>query len=68
MIAISASGDKRAFEFVSGNLCGMTFSHVEKCMAQQRAMLFINIAREGWLEVLLTYFERIHTKSHEMIR
>ena len=44
-VAIAASGNKRSFEFVSGNLCAISLRHTHRVVVTKRSMPFINRLR-----------------------
>lgn len=58
-LVMAASGDKKSYEFVSGNLRGMTFRHVRRVIASRRSNPFINTKKDEIIDKLRQRFQRI---------
>ena len=52
-LALSASGDKGAFEFVSGNLCGVSLRRMKTISAKRHSSLFIGLSHNEIIDLLL---------------
>ena len=55
-LAIVASSDKKAFKFVSGKLCSMTFQRTWRCIISKRLTSFIKISRDEIMNKLYKHF------------
>eukprot|EP00957_Ditylum_brightwellii_P069796 5300217-Ditylum_brightwellii.AAC.2 len=62
-IAIAASSNTKACEFISGNLFRMTFQHAQKCIAYLSTMSFIYLECEQMVQLILDCFNQICTLS-----
>ena len=51
-LAASASGDKTAFEYVSGNLCAVSLRWIKKLIADQREHAFINLCQQQMVDLI----------------
>ena len=60
-LALSASGDKKAFDFISGNLCRVSLRRMETIAEKRRSYLFIGISRDEIIYLLLACISRICT-------
>ena len=60
-LALSTSGNKKTFEFVSGNLCGVSLSRMKMIAAKRRSALFIVLSRDEMIDLLLARISRICT-------
>ena len=43
-MAMAAGGDRRSFEYVSGNLCGVSLRHVKRVISSKRGPPFMNMS------------------------
>ena len=57
----SASGDKKAFKFVSGNLCGVLLRRIKTIAAKRCSAPFIILSRDEVIYLLLSRISRICT-------
>ena len=59
-VALSASGDRKGFEYVSANLCSVSLRHIERLTAERCPAPFIGITPAQIVTRLREHFERIH--------
>ena len=64
-LALSAIGEKKAFEFVSGNLCGVPLSRMKTIAAKRRSYQFIGLPRDDIIDLLLSRISRICTGRND---
>ena len=64
-LALSASGDKKAFEFVSGNLCGVSLRRIKKVAAKRFSAPFIGLYRDEIIYLILSRISRICTSRKD---
>ena len=68
-LALAASGDEKAFKFVSGNLSGFLLCHMQRLNQKQRTKPFINIDQHEIVTRLGEKFARIcHIRNEERSR
>ena len=60
-LALSASGDKKAFDFVSGNLCGASLRWMKKIAAKRRSAQFIGLSCDEIFDLILARIIQICT-------
>ena len=62
-ISLAASGNKHAYEFVSGNLgmC-MTHRHARKCISAHRSLTFINLEDSDIISIIENHVRAIRDK------
>ena len=62
-LALAASGDKKAFEYVSGNLVGVGLHHMQCIVSKLRITPFISLDEEKMVFHLQALFDRIQSKD-----
>ena len=62
MLALAASGDKKAFEYVSGNLCSVSLRWIQKLIARKRSAPFIQLSRDDMVQRLVNRFTQIRQR------
>ena len=60
-LALFASCYKKAFEFVAGNLCGVSLCWMKTIAAKRRLAPFIGLSRDKIIDLLLAHISRICT-------
>ena len=60
-LALSASDDKKALEFGSGNLCGVSLRRMKTIAAKRLSVLFIGLSHDEIIDLLLARISWIHT-------
>ena len=65
MLALSASGDRKAFEYVSANLCSVSLRHIERLTQARRPAPFIGISQSEIVIRLRQHFDRIRLKRKQ---
>ena len=60
-LALYASGDKKAFEFVSGNLCGIGLRWMKKLCSRKRGEPFIVLSKEQMVACIVAHVMKIRT-------
>ena len=58
-MALSASGSSKAFEFVSGNLCGMSGRHSRHIASKKRSLPCIALDQDQMVERLLAHIAKV---------
>ena len=61
-LALAASGQMKAFEFVSGKLCQMSKRHAQRIMAKKKPPPIINLTKNQIVEFILNRFVQIRAK------
>ena len=65
MLALYASGDKKAFQYVSGNLCSVSVRHVARVTSNKRSTSFIDLNED---EMVVRIKEQISKVRHHRIQ
>ena len=60
-LALSASVYKKEFEFVSGNLCGVSLRRMKKIATKRRSDPFIGLSSDEMIDLILVRISRIYT-------
>ena len=60
-LALAAGGNKKAFEFVSGNLALASLRHMQRVMAKKKDHAFINIGKEKMVELVANRISMIRS-------
>ena len=63
--ALSASGEKKVFEFVSGNLCGVSLRRMKTIAGKRRSFPFVGLSREEIIGLILARISRICTGGND---
>jgi hypothetical protein len=58
-LVLVAAGDKKAFEFISGNLFQVSLRHMQQLVASKRKPSFINQTRDEVIVVVVNHIEKI---------
>ena len=64
-LALYASGNKKEFEFVSGNLCGVSLRRMKTITAKRHSALFIGLSRDEIIDLLLACSSRVCTGRND---
>ena len=59
-LVLSASGDKKSFEFVSGNLCGVSLRWIKIIAAKRHSAPSIVLYCDEIIDLLLAHISHIH--------
>ena len=59
-LALSESGNKKAFEFVSGNICGVSLRWIKKITEKRRSAPSIGIFLDEIIDLILARIIQIH--------
>ena len=62
-LALSASGDKRAFEFVSGNLAGVSLRWMKHLTAKKRPPPFIHVSDDDLVQRITSHVSKIRASG-----
>ena len=65
MLALSASGDRKAFQYVSANLCSVSVRHIAHITSKKRAAPLIDLDQE---EMVLRIKDRINKVRHHHVK
>ena len=63
MLALSACGNSKAFEFVSANFCSVSMRHIARVTAERRSEPFINVSKVDMVCRIKRTIENIRKKS-----
>ena len=58
-LALAANGNKAAFEYVSGNLCGISARHIARLNAKLREASFVSLTKRDIVEQVTKLFSKI---------
>ena len=61
LLELSASGDKKVFEFVLGNLYGVSLRRMKTIAANRRSAPFIGLSRDEIIDLILSRISWICT-------
>ncbi len=65
MLALSASGDRKAFLFVSANLCSVLVQHIACITSQKRSAPFIDIDKDEMVFQVKEHIQKIRSQRVE---
>ncbi len=65
MLALSASGNKKAFQYVSGNLCSVSVRHIARLTSKKRSAPFIDLNED---EMVVRIKEQINKIRYHRIQ
>lgn len=65
MLALSASGDRKAFQYVSANLCSVSVRHISHITSKKRAAPLIDLDQE---EMVLRIKDRINKSDITVLK
>ena len=65
MLALYASGDRKAFQYVSGNLCSVSVRHIARLTSKRRSAPFIDLDED---EMVIRIKEQISKVRHHRVK
>jgi hypothetical protein len=65
MLALSASGNRKAFQFVSANLCSVSVRHIARITSQKRSAPLINLDEDEMVFQVKEHIQKIRSQCVE---
>ncbi len=65
MLALSASSDRKAFQFVSANLCFVSAQHIARITSKKRSAPFIDLDENEMVHRVKDHIQKIRSHCEE---
>jgi hypothetical protein len=62
MLALSASSNRKAFQFVSANLCSVSVQHIAHITSQKQSAPFINLDKDEMVFQVKEHIQKIRSR------
>ena len=60
LLALLASGNKKAFEYISGKLCSVSIRHMRTLIAKKRTTPYISMTKDNICKTIVDHIVKIH--------
>ena len=64
-LTISTSGNRKAYEFIVGNVDGMTFPRSQRPIDKNIFQTFIIFSRDHLVQTIISHFSKIPCNTHK---